>query len=57
MADGGKRVRVSCRDCSFEKVVDPEDDEKPADVLIEHGQRKNHRLTISRIEEEESGSR
>ena len=51
MADGETRVRVSCRDCSFEKVIGPEDDVKPADVLIEHGQQTDHKLAVSRIED------
>ena len=51
MADDGTRFRVSCRDCTFEKLVGSNDDEKPADVLIEHGERTGHTLTVSRIEE------
>jgi hypothetical protein len=51
MADDAPRVRLSCRDCSFEKVVGPEEDVKPADVLIEHGQRTGHELNVSRVED------
>lgn len=47
----GRRIRVSCRDCSFERIIEP-DDVRPADVLIEHGQRTGHKLSVSRIEDE-----
>ena len=53
MGDNGPRVRLSCRDCTFEKVIDPDEDVKPADVLIEHGQRTGHTLTVSRIENDD----
>ncbi|MFC7079890.1 hypothetical protein [Halorussus caseinilyticus] len=45
------RIRVRCRDCSFEKVVSVDADETPADVLIEHGQRTGHTLSLDRISE------
>lgn len=53
MVGNGERVRVRCKECSFEKVVETTDDVKPADVLIEHGQRTSHTLTIDRIDEED----
>ena len=46
-------VRVSCTDCSFEKVVYADDDERPADVLIEHGRRTGHKLTIDRMDRDD----
>jgi len=45
----GTRIRVRCRDCSFERVVDDTDDAKPAEVLIDHGQRTGHTLAIDRL--------
>ncbi|WP_128475960.1 hypothetical protein [Halorussus pelagicus] len=44
------RIRVRCRDCSFERVVQGTDDSKPAKVLIDHGQRTGHMLAIDRLE-------
>ncbi|MFC4448271.1 hypothetical protein [Halorussus aquaticus] len=48
MGEEGTRMRVTCRDCAFEKVVSV-GDERPADVLIDHGQRTGHTLCIERI--------
>ena len=53
MGGDDPRVRLSCRDCSFEKVVGPDEDVRPADVLIDHGRRTGHTLTVSRIESDE----
>ena len=39
--------RVECTDCPFSRVVDDEDDELPAEVLIEHGRETGHTLTVS----------
>lgn len=50
MVEEGTLIRVSCRDCSFERVLSADSDTKPADVLIEHGQRTGHTLTVSRVE-------
>lgn len=50
MAEDGVDVRIRCTDCSFEKTVSAEEDETAAMVLIEHGQRTGHKLTIDRIE-------
>ena len=50
MDGAGTGVRVRCTNCSFERIVRPDDDVKPADVLIEHGQRTGHTLTIERLE-------
>jgi len=51
MGEEETRIRVHCRNCSFEKVVASDDDEKPAEVLIDHGQRTDHTLAIDRIDE------
>ncbi|WP_157971567.1 hypothetical protein [Halorussus litoreus] len=53
MGADGTRICVRCNDCSFERVVDPDDGVQPADVLVEHGQRTGHTLSIDRIEDEE----
>lgn len=44
-------IRVHCRDCSFENVVASGNDEKPAEILIDHGQRTDHTLAIDRMSE------
>ena len=46
-------IRVQCKDCSFERVVDADADPRPADVVIEHGERTGHTLAVSRIEGDE----
>ncbi|UPW00520.1 hypothetical protein M0R88_00090 [Halorussus gelatinilyticus] len=51
MGEEGIRIRVRCRNCSFEKTVASGADEKPAEVLIDHGQRTGHTLAIDRLEE------
>jgi hypothetical protein len=50
MASDETKVRVCCRDCSFERLVSG-DDAEPAEVLIKHGQRTGHTLTIEHVEE------
>ncbi|USZ68216.1 hypothetical protein NGM10_00385 [Halorussus salilacus] len=51
MGEDPARLRVSCRDCSFEQVVDACGDTKPADVLVEHGQQTGHTLSVSKVGE------
>lgn len=46
-----QRMRVECTDCSFVRVVAPEDDVLPADVLIEHGRETGHTLNAEPVEE------
>jgi hypothetical protein len=50
MSNDETKVRVCCRDCPFERLVNG-DDAEPAEVLIEHGQRTGHTLTIEHVEE------
>ena len=52
MSDDEPTIRVTCRDCGFEKTVRT-DDGKPAEVLVEHGERTGHTLSISRLETDE----
>ena len=51
MVEEGTLIRVRCRDCSFERVLSVNGDTRPADVLVEHGQRTGHTLTVGRVEE------
>lgn len=37
-------IRVTCVDCPFTKVIE-KGDEKPAEVIVEHGQQTGHKLT------------
>ena len=50
MGSDETKLRVCCCDCSFGKLVSG-DDAEPAEVLIEHGQRTGHTLTIQHAEE------
>lgn len=52
MGEDGVRIKVECKDCSFERLVSRDADPNPADVVIEHGQRTGHTLAVSRIEED-----
>ncbi len=52
MAEDGTTIRVKCKDCSFERVVDADADPRPADVVIQHGERTGHTLAVSRIEDD-----
>lgn len=40
-------LRVECTDCHFTTVVDPDDEELPSDVIVEHGRETGHKLTLS----------
>lgn len=51
MGEEDTRIRVSCRDCSFEWMLSANSDTRPAEILIEHGQRTGHTLTVRRVEE------
>jgi hypothetical protein len=44
----GAGVRVECTECFFERVVREHHDERPADVIIEHGRETGHTLEIHR---------
>lgn len=50
MGDQG-RVKVQCQACAFSQVVTPEDDETPAELIIEHGRETGHTLAITLIDE------
>lgn len=46
-----QQMRVECTDCSFARVVAPDEDVLPADVLIEHGRETGHTLNAVPVEE------
>lgn len=44
-------VRVDCTDCPFSRVVDPDDDVEPADVIVEHGRETGHTVVPSPLDD------
>jgi len=50
MVEDSERICIQCKDCPFERVVDPEET-RPADVVVEHGQRTGHTLSISNVDD------
>ena len=42
-------IQVVCRECTFSKVVET-GDERPAEVIVEHGRETGHKLTTEEIE-------
>lgn len=44
-------MQVECTDCHFARVISPEDEELPADVVIEHGQETGHTLSTHPVDE------
>lgn len=52
MAGNLQRVmEVSCCECSFERIVRPEDGVLPSDVVVEHGKKMRHKLEVSPLSE------
>lgn len=43
-----RTVRVTCTECSFEKVVE-KGDGRPAEVIVEHGRKTGHKLTTEPV--------
>lgn len=52
MTSDRSTMEVECIECTFSKVVGPDSDKLPAEVMIEHGQETGHQLTVSTIEDE-----
>lgn len=42
-------MEVRCTDCGFTRVVAPDDDRVPPDVLVEHGEETGHSLTLTQL--------
>lgn len=42
-------IQVVCTECAFSKVVE-KGDEKPAEVIVEHGRKTGHKLSTETIE-------
>lgn len=48
-----KVIIIDCRDCQFNRRINPEDDESPPDIVLRHGRRYGHTMNIDAIEENE----
>lgn len=46
-----RETRVECQICGFSRIVSPDDDETPADVIVEHGRETGHTLAIEVLDE------
>ena len=46
-----ERMKVECTECGFQRFMDPDDGEKPADALVEHGRQTGHKLTVQRVDD------
>lgn len=44
-------MEVSCSECPFSRIVEPDEERLPADVLTAHGQETGHKLAVNRIDE------
>lgn len=44
-------VRVVCSDCGYSHVVHPDDDDCPADYILEHGRETGHHLSTESLDE------
>lgn len=44
-------VAVSCTECPFSRVVAPDDEVLPADVVVEHGREFGHVVSVERLDE------
>ena len=49
-------TRVECRDCLFSTIVQSGADERPADVVIEHGRETGHKLQSEPLEQPRNSS-
>ena len=47
-------MKVECTECNFRRLVDSDDEERPADAVIEHGRQTGHKLTVAPVEESET---
>jgi hypothetical protein len=45
-----EQIRIVCTECPFSKLV-PNEGQKPADVIIEHGQETGHTLVSEEPED------
>ena len=50
-SDDDVRMKVECKECRFSRVVGPDDDRLPGEVVIEHGDETGHRLDVEPLED------
>lgn len=48
-------MRVECTDCRFSRIASPEGDELPGEIVIRHGRRTGHTLTITPLDGGDDG--
>ena len=48
-------TKVTCTECPFSRVVAPDDDILPAEVILEHGRETDHKLTMTELDNEDDG--
>lgn len=53
--EGSTPVRLECTRCGFARTVQPADDVRAADLIIEHGRETGHTLAAKRLERGEEG--
>lgn len=50
-AEGRGATTVDCTECPFSRTVAADDERDPAEVVIEHGKRTGHLLSVGSPEE------
>lgn len=45
-------MRVECTECNFSRFVRPEDEQLPGEVVVEHGRKTGHRLSVTKADED-----
>lgn len=45
-------MKVDCRECSFSRIVYPDDAVLPYEVIIQHGKETDHKVVPERLNEE-----
>jgi hypothetical protein len=43
-------VRLDCTTCHFDRVVDPDTDGPPYELVVEHGRETGHTVAITRLD-------
>ena len=46
-------MRVECQECPFKRTIDPDDDDLPADIVVEHGNETGHKLEVESLDDGE----
>lgn len=43
---------IECSECQFLRIISPDDDELPAEIVIEHGKKTGHTLSTEPVDDE-----